>query len=668
MSGLARGAEEARGTQRRASESRTSSLLSLAERWSLAMRLTLSMFAAGLLGIGLLWRVLFPAETGVAELVAGLAALLVAVPVLSAAWTSLRHPSLHGMSDQLVALALVACWATGDLMTAAILPIVMIIGHVLEERSLLGSREAIDALGRLVQSTSIRVHADGTHEEVPTQSLRVGEFIALRAGDRVPVDGIIREGAASIDTASLTGESVPIDAVEGDVVLAGSIDLDGALTLEIKKVGGETTLGKIVALMHQAERAKPPVTRLLEAYSGHYMVLILLVAAGVWFATANTSAMLAVLVASCPCALVLAAPATAVAAIAVAARHGILIKSSAFLEQLAEVTSVVVDKTGTVTTGELKLIGIRPAEGVAEAELLGLAASLGTASSHPVSRALADAAPVDQRPLLREPREERGLGMHAWLGDEAVAMGRPALLASFGAVAAAVPEHDGPLVGLSRGNRFLGWLMLADEPRADARAAMESLRGLGLNRQLLLTGDRAPVARRIASMLGIADVAAEALPEQKMQRVLEEVRRGFRPLVVGDGINDSLALKAGAVGVAMGAQGTDVALASADLVLMTSDLRRLATCIRLSRRCRRTIHVNVALGLGWTVILILLAAFGLLGAEGAIIAAVVHNFSTLLGMANSGRLLKFDETGLIAPRGRARSPAATPTATLQAAE
>jgi Cd2+/Zn2+-exporting ATPase len=648
----------------RAAEKRTTSLLSFGERWSLAMRLTLSMFAAGLLGIALLWRVVFPADGGISELVAGLAALLVAVPVLSAAWASLRHPSLHGMSDQLVALALVACWATGDLMTAAILPIVMIIGHVLEERSLLGSREAIDALSRLVQSTSIRVRADGTHEEVSTQHLRVGDLIALHAGDRVPVDGVIRQGAASIDTASLTGESVPIDAVEGDVVLAGSIDLDGGLTVEVTKIGGETTLGKIVALMHKAEAAKPPVTRLLEAYSGHYMVLILLVAAGVWFATGNTPAMLAVLVASCPCALVLAAPATAVAAIAVAARHGILIKSSAFLEQLAEVTSVVVDKTGTVTTGELTLVGARPAEGVSEAELLGLAASLGSASSHPVSRALAEVAPVDERPLLREPREERGLGMHAWQGDAQVAMGRPALLSTFGAMVGPVPTHDGPMVGLCRGSRFLGWVMLADEPRPESREAMASLRDLGLNRQLLLTGDRATVARRIAGLLGITDIAAEALPEQKMQRVLDEVRQGFRPLVVGDGINDSLALKAGAVGVAMGAQGTDVALASADLVLMTSDLRRLATCIRLSRRCRRTIHINVALGLGWTVILIVLAACGLLGAEGAIVAAVVHNFSTLLGMANSGRLLLFDETGLIAPRGRVT--AASPM--LQAAE
>ena len=230
-------------------------------------------------------------------------------------------------------------------------------------------------------------------------------------------------------------------------------------------------------------------------------------------------------------------------------------------------------------------------------------------------------------------------------------MGRPALLKSFGALPGDAPDHDGPLVGLCEDGRFLGWLLLADQPRVEAPAALEALRGLGLRRQVLLTGDRYPVAQRVASSLGVGEICAEALPEEKMQRVLEETRNGFRPLVVGDGINDSLALKAGAVGVAMGAHGTDVALASADLVLMTSDLRRLATCIRLSRRCRQTIHVNVAVGLGWTVTLVVLAACGLLGAQGAIVAAVVHNFSTLVGMANSGRLLLFDETRPLSEAG-----------------
>ena len=621
-----------------------STLLSFGERFSLGAQLVLSMLAAGLLVIALLWRAVVPAMADVADLLAGVAAALVAVPVLTAAVHSLRNPSLHGMSDQLVALALIACWATGDLMTAAVLPIVMIVGHVLEERSLLGSREAIGALSRLVRSSALRLDADGVSRHVPTDQLRIGDRILLHAGDRIPVDGRILTGAASLDTASLTGESVPIEAGPGDTVLAGAIDLDGALTVEVTRIGADTALGRIVALMHEAESAKPPVTRLLEAYAGHYMVLILLVGAGVWFATGSTPAMLAVLVASCPCALVLAAPATAVAAIVVAARHGILIKGSAFLEQLAEVSSLVVDKTGTVTTGVLTLLAVQAAPGVDEAAVLSLAASLGAASSHPVSRALARIAPEADRLILTDIREERGLGLHALHDGDLVVMGRAALLAQHAVIAPPPPVHDGPMVALGRGQTFMAWLLLADPARAEAPAALAELRGLGLGRQILLTGDRAPVAARVGAALGIDEIIAEALPEQKMARVLEEVRQGFKPLVVGDGINDSLALKAGAVGVAMGAQGTDVALASADVVLMTSDLRRLGTCLRLSRRCRHTIHVNVALGLGWTVTLIVLAACGVLGAEGAIVAAVVHNFSTLVGMANSGRLLLFDET------------------------
>jgi Cd2+/Zn2+-exporting ATPase len=205
------------------------------------------------------------------------------------------------------------------------------------------------------------------------------------------------------------------------------------------------------------------------------------------------------------------------------------------------------------------------------------------------------------------------------------------------------PAHDGPIAGVSRGGVFLGWLLFADQPRPEAAEALADLRGLGLRRQVLLTGDRSEVAERIGAELGISDIRAEALPEQKMHRVMSEIAAGFHPMVVGDGINDSLALKAGAIGIAMGARGTDVAMASADLVLMTSDLRRLATAIRLSRRCRRTIHVNVTIGLGWTIVLVGLAAIGDLGAQGAIIAAVLHNLSTFLGMANAGRLLLFDE-------------------------
>ena len=623
-------------------------LLVRAERLIMAVELTLAILSAGLLLVAVAWEFIFPAEIEIANLVAGAAALLVAVPVLAAAWHSLRHPSLHGITDRLIALAFIAAWASGDLMTAAMLPIVMILGHVLEERSLLGSREAIRALSRLTQTSARRLRADGSIEVVGTQDLRVGDRIELRAGDRVPADGTIVSGTASLDMASLTGESVPVDVEEGAVVLAGSINTNGHLEVAVSQVGAATTLGKIIALMRTAERAKPPVTRLLERYAGQYLVLVLMMAGGTWFATGDSAATLAVLVASCPCALVLAAPATSIAAIAVAARHGILIKGAGFLETLAEVTSVVFDKTGTLTRGELTLVRIVPVTPGQEQAVARLAASLGSSSSHPVSRAATQGWPADTRPAVRDVREIGGFGVTGTVDGAAAAFGRPDLFLREGIAAPAPPTHDGPIAGVSHGGVFQGWLLFADQPRNEAPEALADLRGLGLSRQVLLTGDRAAVAVRIGAELGISDIAAEALPEQKMRRVLKEIDAGYRPMVVGDGINDSLALKAGAIGIAMGAQGTDVALASADLVLMTSDLRRLATAIRLSRRCRRTIHINVAIGLGWTIVLIVLAAVGALGTQGAIIAALLHNLSTFLGLGNAGRLLLFDETGAAA--------------------
>jgi Cd2+/Zn2+-exporting ATPase len=353
-------------------------------------------------------------------------------------------------------------------------------------------------------------------------------------------------------------------------------------------------------------------------------------------------AMLAVLVASCPCALVLAAPATSIAAIAVASRHGILVKGAGFLENLANVDAVVFDKTGTVTLGQLQLVAARPEPGVDQDELTILAGNLAGASNHPVSRTLVPLA-RDQRLPLDDIKEARGLGVVGQLGQDRVALGRAELFKDLGVKISTPPSHDGPIAGVARGNTFLGWILLADEPRPEAREAIADLHALGLRRQLLLTGDRTAVARRIADFLGLPSVRAEALPAEKMTCVLDEIAAGYRPMVVGDGINDSLALKVGAVGVAMGARGADVALASADLVLMTNDLRRLGTCVRLSRRCRRTIYANVSIGLGWTVVIVIAAASGVLGASGAIIAALLHNVSTLVVMANAGRLLKFED-------------------------
>ncbi|MFJ7313275.1 heavy metal translocating P-type ATPase [Pseudomonas sp. NPDC098747] len=618
------------------------SLLSSAEQRRAARQLTLAMLALGLLGLGLIWRWLVPEQTGVSQLLLGVASLLVAVPVMRSAWYSLRYPSLHGITDQLIALAMLGAWATGDLLTAALLPIIMIFGHVLEERSVIGSQEAIHALGQLTRSHARKIQADGSIIEVDNGTLKSGDTVEVRAGDRVPADGRVLSGQASLDTASITGESVPVEASVGMTVFGGAINLDGLLRIEVTRTGDESTLGKVIALMQNAERSKPPITRLLERYAGSYMVLVLLLAAVTWFITNDAQAMLAVLVAACPCALVLSAPATAIAGVAVAARHGILIRSSAFLEELADLTSLVVDKTGTLTYGTLRLQSINSSH-ADQSTLMALAASLGAASSHPVSRALAGLVNQDDCLPLTDIHERQGLGVVAMTGQGEAALGRPELFAQLGITTTTVPEHDGPIAGLALNGEFLAWLLLADSVKPEARFALSELRELGLGRQLLLTGDRQSVADTLAREVGLKEVEAQALPEDKLNRVLKEINNGFRPMVVGDGINDSLALKAGVVGVAMGAGGADIALASADIVLIGSDLRRLGTCVRLSRQCRRTLQVNVIIGLGWTLAIVVFAAFGWLGAAGAMIAALLHNLSTLLVLGNAGRLLRFQE-------------------------
>ena len=617
-------------------------LLSSAEQRRAARQLTLAMLALGLLGLGLIWRWLLPTQTGVSQLLLGVASLLVAVPVMRSAWFSLRYPSLHGITDQLIALAMLGAWATGDLLTAALLPIIMIFGHVLEERSVIGSQEAIHALGQLTSSHARKIQADGSIIEVDNGTLKSGDTVEVRAGDRVPADGRVLSGQASLDTASITGESVPVEASIGMTVFGGAINLDGLLRIEVTRTGDESTLGKVIALMQNAERSKPPITRLLERYVGSYMVLVLLLAAVTWFITNDAQAMLAVLVAACPCALVLSAPATAIAGVAVAARHGILIRSSAFLEELADLTSLVVDKTGTLTYGTLRLQSINSSH-ADQSRVLALAASLGAASSHPVSRALAGLVSQDDCFPLSDIHERQGLGVVAMTGQGEAALGRPELFAHLGIITTTVPEHDGPIAGLALNGEFLAWLLLADSVKPEARFALSELRELGLGRQLLLTGDRQSVAQTMAREVGLKEVEAQALPEDKLNRVLKEINDGFRPMVVGDGINDSLALKAGVVGVAMGAGGADIALASADIVLIGSDLRRLGTCVRLSRQCRRTLQVNVIIGLGWTLAIVVFAAFGWLGAAGAMIAALLHNLSTLLVLGNAGRLLRFQE-------------------------
>jgi len=616
------------------------SLLSSGEKWRLGSRLALAGIAAGLLVLSFVLRSLLPEQAEVARLVSTLAAALVAIPVLAEAWQALRRPSLHGVTDLLVAAALIAAWSIGDLETAALVPLAMVIGHVLEERSLLGTRDAIAALSRLGAGTTRRMDEAGVAHDIPVEQVRIGDRLEIRPGDRLPVDGVVRDGSSTLDQAALTGESLPIEVTVGDAVQAAALNLQGRLVIEVVRLGADTAIGRVVLLMQEAEQAKPPVTRLLERFAVPYLSLVLLCALAALLLGGSATLAMTVLVAACPCALVLAAPAAAVAGIAVAARHGLLVKGTAFLEELAQVDTLVIDKTGTLTLGALRVVEVVPAPEVDAARLTSIAASLGAASSHPVSRAVAGLLDPAQRLTVEELTEQGGQGVRAVINGAVMRLGRPTFLTAAGVLVPSAPLHDGPLVGAADGTTFLGWFLLADEPRDEAASALADLRSVGIQHHLLLTGDRAEAAARIAGRLGLTDIQAGVTPEQKLKTVTDLVAAGHRPLVVGDGINDALALRAGAVGVAMGTGGTDAALASADLVLTGGDLRRLATGIRLSRRCRTIIAINVGIGLGWTAVVVGLAATTNLG---PIWAVLLHHVGTLAVVTNAGRILSFDE-------------------------
>jgi Cd2+/Zn2+-exporting ATPase len=618
-------------------------ILSESERRKISFDVALAMFAGGLLLLAVVWRYLVPGSARLSELVAGMASLLVVPPVAVGAWHSLRSPDLHGVTDRLIALAMLAAWATGDMFTAALLPIVMIISHALEERSVLGSREAIRALGQLTQGRVRRFRSDGSIEEIDARTLALCDEIEVLPGARIPADGIVKAGGSNVDNAPITGESLPVFAAGGSGVFAGALNLDGLLRIEITRTGDQSTLGQIVELMRNAEHSKPPVTQLLERYMGGYLGLVLLIAAIVWFSSSNTSAVLAVIVAACPCALVLAAPATAVAGITVGARHGVLFKNAAFLEKMADLDSLIIDKTGTLTYGELSVTRVLAEPGVNVDDAVMLAARLGAGSAHPLSRGLVAYARALSPHSVRPPihmQEEHGYGIVAKTMIGVAVLGREELLHKHVSDLPPAPAGlDGPSCGIALNGRLLARFEFADSCRTEAADALSDLKALGLSRQAMLTGDKEAVARRIAAQVGIDTVRADALPQDKLRFVIDELAAGWRPLVVGDGVNDALALKAGATGIAMGGRGIDIAAAAADIVLIHDDLRCIGAAVRLGRLCRKTSATNAAIGLGWTVATISLAAGGVIGAIGA---AVLHNVGTLFVILNAGRVLRFE--------------------------
>jgi Cd2+/Zn2+-exporting ATPase len=416
------------------------------------------------------------------------------------------------------------------------------------------------------------------------------------------------------------------------------------LKIEVREAGADTVLGRVVALLADVERASVPVLRLFERRAGAWLPLVITIAATVLFFTENLSRAIAVLVVATPTALVVAGPAAVVAAMTVATRLRILIKSADFLERASEIDTLILDKTGTVTVGAPVVTAIEPTEGNSEASLLGVAASCGFGSLHPVSRAVV--AEAQARGIVPEPprdlQERPGLGVVAMVDGQRGVLGRRALLDALGIPVAIKDDGDISQVWVAHGERCLGRFMLRDQPRVEAREALQAMRALGINRLVLLTGDRKAAAREVGQTLGMDEVVAEVLPAQKLEVVRAEQAAGRIVMMVGDGVNDAPALGGADVGVAIGAELNEVALGGADVALLGTDLGRLPRLIGLADITRRIIGQNVWLAFGLSVVLIVLAARGVLD---PLTGALAQSVAVLAIVANSARILRFARPG-----------------------
>jgi heavy metal translocating P-type ATPase len=620
-------------------ETPSSGALAPEERRRIARRLGGGLVGLGLLGLGTLLIRLQPDQWQIGELLRGLAAAVVGIPALVSGVRGVVTGDTRCATDQLVAIAVLAAAASGDFVTATLIPLFLEVGRLFEERSSLGAQAAIEGIRALAARQAVRIR--GTVEErVDPDSLVVGDEILVRPGERIAVDGTVLEGRAAVDQSAITGESLHEDVGPGMPVFAGTVAIDGMLRIHVRGAGPDTVLGRVVKLLAEVERATVPVLRLFERRAGVWLPLVVTVAATTLFFTSDLSRAITVLVVAAPMALVVAGPASVVAAMTVATRLRILIKSVDFLERASEVDTLILDKTGTVTVGAPVVTRVEPAGGASGNRLLTIAAACGFGSRHPVSRAVvaeAAARGIDA-PRPTDLQEHPGLGVVARVDGQQAVLGRQALLEELGIDVRGGHDADASHVWVAEGGRCLGRLVLRDQPRAEARDAITGMRQLGITRCILLTGDRANVAREVGDALGMDEVVAEVLPAQKLEMVRAEQAAGRTVMMVGDGVNDAPALGGADVGVAIGAELNEVALGGADVALLGTDLKRLPQLVQLADLTRGVIGQNVWLAFGLSIVLIALAARGVLN---PLTGALAQSVAVLAVVANSARILRF---------------------------
>jgi Cd2+/Zn2+-exporting ATPase len=580
-----------------------------------------------------------------AQFLAMVASLLLGAPIVWHAIKSLIKRKPH--MDELVALAIIAAFATEKYVEAGLISFFMLLSELMESRTALGARASIESLIKLTPVKANLLTETG-EQEVTVASLKTGDTIRVRPGDNIAADGEVVTGLSSVNEATITGESLPVDKVPGMQVFAGTNNLTGMLDVKVTKAGSDTTLGKVQSLIIQAEQTKIPIMRIIDRYVRWYTPTILMIAAIVLFFTSDVNRAITILVISCPCALILATPTAMVAAISASARLGVLIKNIADLEVAGKMTAIVFDKTGTVTTGRLYVTKLTPAENVEAAELLSVAASAEQMSKHPAARALQNVTKEANLSLAEavEFKETPGKGVTAKVEGAEVIVGRDTFLKENKVDVSNVPdpalheEQGFSTLYVAKDSVCIGWIGMQDKTRPEANKAVSQLLELGVKRATMLTGDRSEVANRVAAELGCTDFRAHCLPQDKLAIVEQLKADGHSVAVIGDGINDAPALAAGDLGIAMGAAGSDVAINSASIALMSDDLNRLPFLVQLSRKTRKVITQNLFFGILFIILGVAAAAAAWLP---AIYAAFLHFLGSLIVVFNSARLVRYGE-------------------------
>ncbi len=589
-------------------------------------------------------RWLRPTQADLASAWAMAGAIITALPIFRDAFYGFSSKALANTEfymNQFITLAVIACFVTQQYVTGGLVAIVLLLGHILEDRSMLGTNEAINSLLHLSRVSARRVRGD-TEEEVDAESLGNGDVVRVRPGDTLPADGKVLVGFSTINQASITGESLPVEVAAGTKVFAGTSNLTGLLEIEVTSTGQQTVLGRVKDIVEEAQQTRAPIVRLTEEYARYYMPLILLIAGFVLFFTGNVQRAISVIV-SIPCTFVLAGPSAMVAALAAASRMGILVKSVRFFEAANDIDTVVFDKTGTLTTGELKVASVEPRDGMKENDLLAIAAAVEQHSTHPIARAVVSAAQKRELEISEaaEVQEKHGHGLLARVGGREVVVGRAIWLEEQRIVLARNGSRQNDLSALHIGvnQKLAGIIYLSDTVRAEASGVIANLREEGVEYLTMLTGDRQPVAERLAAEIGLTDFQADCLPEQKQQAVVRLKEAGRKVMVVGDGVNDAPALAAGDLSVAMGALGSDVAIQTADIALMASDLSRVPHFLGLADKTLRIINQNMLCGFIFIGAAIVLSGVGLIP---PIAAAFIHELGAFFVIFNSARLLRFE--------------------------